>query len=158
MSSADDEDIVAWEDCVTDLPQGFTALRLETNWLCCSAEEGLADVGTEAQRACTGHAVHLLCRALGLAPPSYRSFFLMAADRHAQLTVTGGVSLDDEDVSGPDYDRDAAAHFGSVAGLAAAMRQYADAEGLSARLSADEQSVVVRRNDKQSLGGAADVQ
>ena len=45
------------------------------------------------------------------------------------------------------------AAFDTAADLAAAMRQYADAEGLSVHLSADEQSVIIRRVCDQPLGG-----
>ncbi len=72
------EGMVAWEGCTTALPQGFTALRLETICLTCYTGKRLAHVGSEAQRSCTSNAVHLLCRALRLAPACYRQFSIAA--------------------------------------------------------------------------------
>ena len=93
MSPAEVDDIVAWEDCVTDLPLGFTALHLQASRMRidCSPEQGLVNTGVEAQMSRTRDAVHLLCRALRLAPPCY-CHFLLAADRpDERLTVTGSV-------------------------------------------------------------------
>ena len=92
--------------------------------------------------------MHLLCRALRLAPACYRHILLAAANPRAQLTVTGGVILSEDHEHAPgqvDYARDEAAHFSSAVDLAAAMRQFANAEGLSVHLSADEGSIMISR-------------
>ncbi len=148
--------VLAWEACTTQFALGFSTLRLETNSLFCSAEEGLAHAGTQAQRACTQNAVHLLCRALRLAPQSYRRFLLAADGPNSQLTVTGGVLATESDEPVPDYDYDAAAEFGSIAALAAAMGQFAAAEGLEVQLLLDESCIVVRRAGDVLPGGTAE--
>ncbi len=90
--------MVAGEHCATTFPQGFTALRLETNRLICTATKRLAHVGSGAQRSCTGNAVHLLCRALRLAPACYRQFAFAAYPREGprrcrqtQLNIIGNL-------------------------------------------------------------------
>ncbi len=149
--------MLAWEACTTQLPLGFTALRLESSCLFCSAEEGLAHAGTQAQRACTGNAVHLLCRALRLAPASYRRFSLAADEPNAQLTVTGGVSVTDHDGDEPGAASasHAALQFGSIADLAVAMGQFAAAEGLEVQLLLGESCMLVRRSGDLVPGDGA---
>jgi len=149
--------MVAWEPCTTAFPQGFTALRLEANRLSWLASERMAHVGSEAQRACTGNAGQLLCRALRLAPACYRQFSLAAQPRKGprmQLEIRDNL-LDEPGGYGHEY---SATDFDSVAGLAAAMGQFAPGEGLSVQLSPDASCVIVRRIGVELPGGAAEVQ
>ena len=82
---------LAWDGYVTHFPQGFCAICIESNSLHCYAEDGLRYVGTRAQRSCTEDAVHLLCRALQLAPRCYEHIELEASYPRAYLTIRGGV-------------------------------------------------------------------
>ena len=143
-----DGGVVAWDGGTTELPQGFSTLRLEATRLICGVTKQLAQVGSEPQRFCTGDAAHLLCRALRLAPTCYRHFSLAARPLDGsptQLKVMG-ISWN---IAGEEPDSDTDIHvledFGSVAGLAAAMGQFAAVEGLSVQLSPDASCILVRR-------------
>ncbi len=156
MSSAG-SGVVAWEGCTTSIPQGFATLCLETNGLHCKFDRGLALTGTEAQTCCTADAVHLLCRALRLAPKSYRHLELEADHPRARLTLTGDVLMPrDDDEPDPAFHVESIYH--SVAELAAAMQQFAAAEGLSVHVSPDECSIIVSRVGDQLHGSLADAQ
>ncbi len=152
--------MVAWESCATAFPRAFTALRLEANWLWCMVSKRLAHDGSGAQRSCTGDAVHLLCRALRLAPVCYRQFSFAAHlldGRRNKLRVMGILLNNDEDEPGSHGHTYLRREFGSVADLAAAMGQFAGIEGLSVQLSLDACCIVVHRSGDELSGGAAEI-
>jgi len=138
--------LLAWEGRGTVLPLGFSALRIRTNDLLCTAVERLPDhVGPEAERAPTTQSLQLLFRALRLAPLCYRRIELMAAQPHQPLTVAGETRL--LCATGDQTYCDRAAESESIAALAAAMRRFEAAEGVSVCLTQDEQSIIVHRNN-----------
>ena len=151
-----DGGVVARDGGTTALPQGFTALRMQATRLICRVTKRLAHVGSEPQRFCTGNAVHLLCRALRLAPTCYRHFSLAAHPRERPCTRLRlvGVLKTAGDEPGSNTNTYLHDDFGSSAGLTAAMGQFAAVEGLSVQLSLDASCVIVRR----AAGGAAEVQ
>ncbi len=149
-----DGGVVAWDGGTTALPHGFAALRLEALRLICTVTKRLAHIGSEPQRFCTGDAVHLLCRALRLAPTCYRQFSLAAhplGGPRAQLKVMGIFLKTAGDNPGSDTDIHLPEEFGRFAvlelelELAATMRYFAAVEGLSVHLSRDASCVLVRR-------------
>ncbi len=137
--------VVAWEGCTAALPRGFAALHLETSGLSCMVRKRLAHLVSEAQSTRTVDAVHLLCRALRLAPACYRHFLLSAPPLEGprtQLKVMGTL-LGEPGSLTHTYVRE---EFDSAADLAAAMGQFASVEGLNVQLSPDASCVIVRRN------------
>ena len=149
--------LVAWEGCTTALPQGFTALHLETSGLSCIVAKRLAYLVSEAQSTCTIDAVHLLCRALRLAPACYRRFSLSAhplEGPRTQLKVMGTLLAEPGSLTHT-YVRE---EFDGVAGLAAAMGDFAGVEGLNVQLSQDGSCIIVRRSGNEQSGVAAGVQ
>ncbi len=146
VSPLADGRLLAWEGRGTVLPLGFAALRMRTNDLLCTAVEILPDhVGPEVERAATADAVQLLCRALRLAPLCYRRIELMAAQPHKPLTITGETRL--LSATGGNIYCDRAVEWQSIAGLAAAMRRFEAAEGVSVCMTRDEQCIIVHRNN-----------
>ena len=136
--------LLAWEGRGTTLPLGFSVLRIRTNDLLCTAVERLPDhVGPEAERPVTKDSAQLLCRALRLAPLCYRRVELMAAQLHEPLTVAGETRL--LCAAGDKTYCDRAAEWESIAALAAAMRRFEAAEGVSVCLARDEQCIIVHR-------------
>jgi len=138
--------MLAWEGPGTRLPLGFTALRIEANDLWCTTKQTLPhDAGPEAEaRACTTDSVQLLCRALRLAPACYRRFELAVQQPHEPISIGKETRLMNGD-DGPDHKP---TKFQSIAAVAAAMRQFEAAEGVSVCLMPDERSVVIVRNDQ----------
>ena len=136
--------MLAWAGRGTSLPVGFAALRLETNWLHCYAEEMMPYTEAEAEAFGSRDPVQLLCRALRLAPACYRRFELTARHPDAPLEIASAVLC----IYGSDQrksDGGKAAKFGSVAELAVSMRQHAAAEGLTVQYLPDDRSIVVCR-------------
>ena len=138
---------MAWEGIGTKLPQGFTALRLHTNRLLFWAEEWTQCAGPWTPFP---EPAQLLCRALRLAPASYRCFELTPAHAAAPLqTVAKMVRHHDGTtvhlVTEAPMLTKKAASFSGVVELAAVLERYAATEGLSARLSSDVRSVVIWR-------------
>ncbi len=138
--------MLAWGGIGTGLHPDFVALRLEINCLRLMAvEKPPPGVSAAAHRQCTDP-VHVLCRALRLAPATYRRFELAAAQPHAKLQIEAFVSHHYDGCR--DFrNRGRTARFDSVTQLAAAMQRFAAAEGLAVQLSADQLDVVVRRAD-----------
>ncbi len=81
--------------------------------------------------------VHLLCRALRLAPACYRRFELAANKPHAQVGVMGTLWATDDNESGSDTGVDIVGTEFDCADLATAMGQFAAVESLSVQLSQD---------------------
>ena len=139
--------MLGWKGPGTNFSLDFAALRVETNVLRISAKVLVPRAGpladcVDAQRACAEPAVQLLCRALRLAPKNYRRFEL-APDPDKPLMI--GVYLKLRcglQETEPDIE---SAVFHDIAGLAAAMQQFAAGEELSVALSPDWQTVIVRR-------------
>ncbi len=140
-----DGDMLAWGDEGTRLPEDFAALRMEANWVRLLTLEQLPAAGSATDGPlCTGP-VQLLCRALRLAPASYRRFELSAARPDDGLDIEAAVFRDWDDRDIQQHRRGTPMSFGSAAELAAAMQQHAAAERLTVHLSADQQDIVVRR-------------
>ena len=132
-----------WEGRGTKLPLGFSALRMEANYLHCWATERRPYPGHAAETRCLTKPVHLLCRALRMAPACYRCFELAAAYTERPLDIAGDSTVYAGDARRR-YREDSAV-FDSIAGLAAAMQLVAPAEGLSVLLSPDERTIIVHR-------------
>ena len=94
--------------------------------------------------------MQLLCRVLSLAPDCYRRFELTAKRPDGPLEIDSSVLLP----SG-DSETRPGLRFGTVAALAAAMSQFAEAEHLSVHLSPDERSIVVHRINNQASSSCA---
>ena len=92
-----------------------------------------------------GDAVHLLCRALHLAPAQYRQFVLAPDRLRAHVEVMGFMLVADGEYRGVDHSSTVKADFSCVADLAVRMQQFADLQGLSVPLPRDECSIIVRR-------------
>lgn len=137
--------LLDWAGRGTQLPAGFATLRVEASWsLHCWATERVPQPWQQAAgRRCINNPVHLLCRALRMAPASYRRVELTTVRQHGQLTVYSGGDTYAGERRTLHQDRASMAH--SAAELGAAMRLYAAEEGLSVHVSPDEQSVVVYR-------------
>jgi len=140
--------MIDWVGQGTNLPAGFAAFRVETNDLHASAR-----VMRDPTDKRTDSAVQLLCRALRMAPGSYRRFELAAADSHKPLVIDADPMMLEGYPAGtwnvvPSHDV-APAAFQNVSGLAAAMQQYAAAEELSVGVSPDLRSVVICRAGDQ---------
>ena len=85
-----DGTLLAWDGRSTNVPPGFATLRLETNGLRCRATESATHVDRPTGQPCIRCPVHLLCRALRMAPASYGRFELTAAQSGQPLHVFGG--------------------------------------------------------------------
>ena len=133
----------AWQGDGTNLAWGFAAVRIETNHLECEAKEGplLAGSGAAARR--TAHPLQLLCRALRLAPTSYRRFEIAAAQPDAPISV---FSVTEGNSALYQLDLHQADTFECVAELAAEMRPFAVRESISVSLSEDERVVTLGRD------------
>ena len=144
--------MLAWAGRGTSLPAGFAALRMETNWLQCHAEETMPHGELVPKTFRAQHPVQLLCRALRLAPACYRRFELTARHPDTPLEITSGIvsvyvyGNNEHKASGG-----GAAKFGSVAKLAVAMRRFANAEGLIVQYLPDDQSIVVRSSQAEVI-------
>ena len=134
--------MLSWEGRGMRLPLGFAALRIEAHRLQCWGTVHLAHASSGCDERCLINPVHVLCRALRMAPPCYRRFEL--ATTHQPLHVSGGgiVLIDDE----RSFSRDTDVLFDSIASLAIAMQHFASREELSVSLSPDEYSISVCRS------------
>ena len=148
--------MLSWEGRGTRFPLGFTTLRIEANALLCVAMERTPQAGVAVAKRCVKNPVHLLCRALRMAPASYRRFELTATRQHLPLHIIGGGHMSVGDRMTRVKGRSVT--FDSIADLAVAMRQYAAAESLSVHVLPDERSIVIDRIDDASLGHASSVQ
>ena len=137
---AADGRMLAWEGVGSDLPLGFTLLRLETNALYCGAVEQLPGSGTEGKFPMDP--VQVLCRALRLAPPSYSHTELKTAYPGKRFEVWSDLALlcTNSENSGPRK-----AKFESIAELAAAMQHFTSVEKLEVCVAPDGQTVVAQR-------------
>ena len=134
--------LLSWGSHRTRLPLGFAALRMEAHRLHCWAEEESSEASAAHGRRCLENPVHLLCRALRMAPLCYRRFELAAACDKIHIAGAGMLITGNRPAQhhhGPD------ATFDSITGLAAAMLRYAFAEGLCLEVSSDERTIIVRR-------------
>lgn len=134
-----------WAGRGTRLPPGFATARIETNRVGCWSLEPLPHTAQATEECCVANPVHLLCRALRMAPASYHRFELAAAQQSRPLEIAGGGYVDvgeHETCLSPSSNT---ATFDSIAGLAAAMRRFEAAEGLMVHVSPDEQTIFVRR-------------
>lgn len=136
--------MVAWQGGGTQLARGFAVLRLHTNQLHLWAGEG----APHAYRCALDPAV-LLCRALRLAPASYRRLELAAAQANAPLHMLATMPpmRPWEVGSGRKRHRGMASSFNSAVQLAAALQLCAAAESVSVHLSPDERTIVICRQD-----------
>ena len=84
--------LLDWEGRGTQLPAGFATLRVEASWsLHCWATERVPQPGQQAAgRRCINNPVHLLCRALRMAPASYRRFELTTVRQQGPLALYNG--------------------------------------------------------------------
>ena len=142
--------MLAWEGGGTLLPLGFTTLRIQAKRLQCWARIRLPAAGRAAAERCIDDPVHLLCRALRMAPPCYRQFELVAGQDNLPPRIAGGGWVyigDDKTMHGEDV-----AQFDSMTQCAAAMRRFAAAEGLSVHVPPDERSIIVRRVATETSG------
>ena len=149
--------MLAWDARGTRLPLGFTALRMQTNWLQCWAVARLPHTEPAAEGRCLNHPVHLLCRALRMAPACYRRFELAAAEHDAKVHILGGgtIHMDGKERT----HRGTATTCRNLSKLASEMRRYAAAEGLSVHVLPDGCSIVVHRvGSSNALPAAAYVQ
>ena len=157
LSDADGRMLAQQGQC-TDIPDGFSVFRLETNNLICSAKVLLPPTAADAQQAWKGDAVQLLCRALRLAPACYCRFELAPSSfmGDAMAEIEGEVQL----ISGSQrsWHIPSTAFFEDFAEFAAAMQRVAVGEGLSVQLSQNQRSIIVRRISNELPGGAAAVQ
>jgi len=145
-----------WEGRGTRFPPGFTTMRIETNSLWCWATERTPQPGSAAAKRCMNSPVHLVCRALRMAPACYCRFELTAKRQHLALQIFGGGIVH---VGGrKTLHKDRSSTFGSISDLAAAMQQYAAAESLSVHVLPEERSIVVDRIVDASRGGASTAQ
>ena len=135
-----------WVGQGTNLPADFAAVHAETNVLHISTRVLVPHAGrnsVEAQKIRAETAAQLLCRALRLAPTSYRRFELAPKDPDKPLTISVDLQLQcGLETTEPDI---ASASFDDAAGLAAAMQQYAAVEELSVNVSPDMASVIICR-------------
>jgi len=81
--------MLGWEGCGTQLPLGFTTLHIQTKRLQCWAKIRLLASGRAAAERCIDNPVHLLCRALRMAPPCYQQFELVAAQDDQPPCIAG---------------------------------------------------------------------
>ena len=137
--------MLAWGDNGTRLPEGCAALRLETNWVRLLTVEQLASAEPNPDRLPCTNPAQMLCRALRMAPASYRRFEIAVAWPDARLEVEAAVFRHWDHRDDQKDRRGTVASFSSAAELAAAMQQYATAERLTVHLSADQQDIIVRR-------------
>ena len=138
-----------WEGHGTDLPLGFSAVRMETNRLECYVNEWLPYHDVRPGELDIKDPVRTLCRALRLAPACYRSFEIApynnASDElHVPLQIKGCGHLTHLD--GQWTTRWSTADFDSIVDLAAVMQRFAAAECLDVRVSLATQSIIVRRS------------
>ena len=141
-----DGDKLASAGCGTNLPMGFTTLRVETNQLHCYATGRPQQAEpAEAQGLLDRNPVQLLCRALRLAPACYRRFELAARHPDAPLQLSGAAVVV-RTKQQPQRSRGDVT-FGSAAELGAAMRQCAAAEGLAVHVLPDERGIAICRVD-----------
>jgi len=147
-----DGDMIAWE--FQSLPEGFAALRVETNHLKCWPRVELPPEAPGARddvwmRDWVVSPVQLLCRTLRLAPACYQCFELAVASPKKHLTVSCGDGVsdsDDRDMYPDNSDDDCVLPtFKSVVELAAAMRRFAVVERLRVDVWPDERTIIVRR-------------
>ena len=114
------------------------------NHLECEAKEGPSLAGSGAATRRTIHPLQLLCRALRLAPTSYRRFEITAAQPDAPISVScateGNSALDQL------YMNHADTFECCVAELAAEMQAFAIRESVSVALSEDERVVTLGRD------------
>ena len=99
---------------------------------------------------CTDPA-HLLCRALRMAPVSYRQFAIAALQPDARLRIEAAVHRTWEDRALQKDRRGTTKSFRSVGQLAAEMQQFAAAERLTVQLSAYQRDIIIRRADAPSM-------
>ncbi len=142
-----------WEGRGTVFPPGFTTMRIETTSLLCWATERTPQPVPVAAGRCMKNPVHLLCRALRMAPACYCRFELTAKRQHLALHIFGGGIIHAGDRKNLHKDR--SVKFDSIADLAVAMLRYAAAESLRVRVLPDGQSIVIDRTDNAALGGAS---
>ena len=111
---------------------------METSILHFLASEGPPHSGPEVVDP-----VHLLCRAVRLAPAGYQYFELVAVGPDSPLKIAWSVFQMDE------YSPSAcgSATFTSSAELAAAMLQFSPLEHLVVQMLPDQQSIIIRRVD-----------
>ncbi len=143
--------MLAWAGRGTQLPLGFSALRMEMYRLHCWAEVRSSHAGRAYGRRCLTNPVHLLCRALRMAPSCYRRFELAAG--YEKIHIIGAGCLH---VLGRQHTTHGSKDvFDSITSLAAAMLRYASAENLSVALSPDESAILVHRIGEDCFVGGA---
>ena len=146
-----------WEARGTNLPLGFTAVRMETNRLECYVHERLPYHNARSGELDIKDPVRMLCRALRLAPVWYRSFEI-ATYNHASdepsvpLRINGCGHLTHLD--GRWTSHRSTAEFDSIVDLAAVMLRFAAAERLDVRVSLAKQSIIICRRGNELVCGA----
>ena len=144
-------EMLNWEGCGTRLPPGFTTLRTDTNFMGCWAMERTPRPEPAAAGRCIKNPVHLLCRALRMAPASYRRFELTATEPPLHVFGGGIIYVGNQKT----LHEDRSVTFSSIADLANAMQRYAAAESLSLHLLPEERSIVISRIGDALLGGVS---
>ena len=144
--------MLGWEGRGTRIAPGFAALRIQSWWIFLRATERLLPGSQGDGGRCMNSPAHLLCRALRMAPPSYRRFEL-AAHQRPSIIVRGALSTGTQDTT---YCA-CRAVFDNATDLAAAMQPFVSAEHLSVEVSADELSIVVHKVGSERLVAGAQV-
>ena len=141
----------SWQDARlgssgASLPEDLAAFQVDANDRHISAKVLLLRAATdslEAQRVCAETAIQLLRRALRLAPASCCCFEPEAENPVRPLMINVELQLRcGRHETEPDV---ASAALNDAAGLAAAMQQFAAAQGPSVDVSPDLESVIVCR-------------
>lgn len=136
----------------TELSWGFTTLRMETNWVQLLLRERLPLATPQADERRAGPLVdplQALCRSLRLAPTSYRRFEWAPAQLGAPLQVETDIfdSRDRDYFASSPHSRVTCSK--SAAKLAAALRPFANAEGITVDVMLEDQVVVLSRNSSE---------
>jgi len=152
-------EMVAWEGDYTNLNWDYAACRMETQSVRFEVTEWLPSAASEAEAGmhCCTDPVHLLCRAMRMAPASCDRFELAVARPNAPLRLEADVTVcwGARTATAVNHARrNQKVSFDSIAELATALRIYAAAEGVSVFSPPDaisERFVGLLRNGAQGV-------
>ena len=86
--------MLAWGDEGSRLAEDFAALRLETSWVQLQTVAQPPAAGSKADWSPCTDPSQLLCRALRMAPASYRQFTVAALRPDGRLRIEAAVYCD----------------------------------------------------------------
>ena len=142
-----------WEgEDSTELEPGFSALCMRTNRVQLLIKERLPLAATQAAERRIVPPVdplQALCSSLRLTPTSYRRFEWAAAELGVPLQVEVDMLHRGDDNYFARSPHSRVARFESVAELAAALRPFASAEGITVDVMPEDQVMVLSRNSSE---------